>query len=111
MKNNITRRNLLKTSTAALGAVAGAGLLRGFQMYKSNNLPTNDLSGATPAGSATAPEALFGHVSATSAASAMNKVETVRDTTSFSDIVRGLMVWGRKVLRTDAVGKIIYVID
>jgi hypothetical protein len=92
------------------GLVA-SGLLRGFSMYKSNNLPTNDLSGATPAGSATAPEALFGHISATSAASAMNKVETVRDTATFSDIVRGLMVWGRKVLRDDSVGKIIYVID
>ena len=92
------------------GLVA-SGLLRGFQMYKSNNLPTNDLSGASPAGSATAPVALFGHISATSAASAMNKVETVRDTTTFSDIVRGLMVWGRKVLRPEIVGKIIYVAD
>ena len=92
------------------GLVA-SGLLRGFQMYKSNNLPTNDLSGATPAGSATAPEALFGHISATSAASAMNKVETIRDTGTFSDIVRGLMVWGRKVLRPEITGKIIYTID
>lgn len=92
------------------GLVA-SGLLRGFQMYKSNNLPTNDLTGATPAGTATAPEALFGHISGTSAASSMNKVETVRDTGTFSDIVRGLMVWGRKVLRDDSVGKIIYVID
>lgn len=92
------------------GLVA-SGLLRGFQMYKSNNLPTNDLSAAIPAGSATAPEALFGQISAVSAASAMNKVETVRDTSTFSDIVRGLMVWGRKVLRPEIVGKIIYVAD
>jgi hypothetical protein len=92
------------------GLVA-SGLLRGFQMYKSNNLPTNDLSGASPAGSATAPVALFGQISAVSAASAMNKVETIRDTTTFSDIVRGLMVWGRKVLRPEIVGKIIYVAD
>ena len=92
------------------GLVA-SGLLRGFQMYKSNNLPTNDLSGATPAGSATAPVALFGHMSSTAAASSMNKVETVRDTDTFSDIVRGLMVWGRKVLRPEVAGKIIYVID
>ena len=91
------------------GLVA-SGLLRGFQMYKSNNLPTNDLSGATPAGSATAPVALFGHISATSAASSMNKVETIRDTGTFSDIVRGLMVWGRKVLRPEIVGKVIYVV-
>ena len=92
------------------GLVA-SGLLRGFQMYKSNNLPTNDLSGASPAGSATAPEALFGHMSSTAAASSMNKVETVRDTGTFSDIVRGLMVWGRKVLRPEVAGKIIYAID
>ena len=92
------------------GLVA-SGLLRGFQMYKSNNLPTNDLTGATPAGTATAPEALFGHISGTSAASSMNKVETVRDTGTFSDIVRGLMVWGRKVLRPEITGKIIYTID
>ena len=91
------------------GLVA-SGLLRGFQMYKSNNLPTNDLSGASPAGSATAPVALFGHISATSAASSMNKVETIRDTGTFSDIVRGLMVWGRKVLRPEIVGKIHYVV-
>jgi len=92
------------------GLVA-SGLLRGFSMYKSNNLPTNDLTGASPAGTATQPEALFGHISAVSSASAMNKVETIRDTSTFSDIVRGLMVWGRKVLRTEVVGKIIYVID
>ena len=92
------------------GLVA-SGLLRGFQMYKSNNLPTNDLTGATPAGTATAPEALFGHISGTSAASSMNKVETIRDTGTFSDIVRGLMVWGRKVLRPEITGKIIYTID
>lgn len=92
------------------GLVA-SGLLRGFSMYKSNNLPTNDLSGASPAGSATAPVALFGHMSSTAAASSMNKVETVRDTGTFSDIVRGLMVWGRKVLRPEVAGKIIYVID
>jgi len=94
------------------GLVA-SGLLRGFQMYKSNNLPTNDLSGtgSSAGGSATAPEALFGHMSSTAAASAMNKVETVRDTGTFSDIVRGLMVWGRKVLRPEVAGKIIYKID
>jgi hypothetical protein len=92
------------------GLVA-SGLLRGFQMYKSNNLPTNDLSGATPAGAGDAPMALFGHISGTSAASSMNKVETIRDTGTFSDVVRGLMVWGRKVLRPEITGKIIYTID
>ena len=92
------------------GLVA-SGLVRGFQMYKSNNLPTNDLSGATPAGSATAPVALFGQMSAVSCATNLKIVESLRSTTTFADIVRGLMVFGRKVLRTDIVGKVIYVAD
>ena len=91
------------------GLVA-SGLLRGFQMYKSNNLSTNNLASSTPAGSATAPVALFGHISGTACASSMNKVETVRDTGTFSDIVRGLMVWGRKVLRPEVTGRLIYVV-
>ena len=92
------------------GLVA-SGLLRGFQMYKSLNTSTNNLStgSSSPQGSATAPVALFGHISSTACASAMNKVETVRDTGTFSDIVRGLMVWGRKTLRNEVTGRIIYV--
>jgi len=80
-------------------------------MYKSNNLPTNDLSSATPAGSATAPVALFGQMSAVACATNLKIVESLRSTTTFADIVRGLMVFGRKVLRQDIVGKIIYVAD
>ena len=80
-------------------------------MYKSLNTSTNNLStgSSSPQGSATAPVALFGHISSTACASAMNKVETVRDTGTFSDIVRGLMVWGRKTLRNEVTGRIIYV--
>jgi hypothetical protein len=36
-----------------------------------------------------------------STAQALSTVETVRSTTSFEDIVRGLLVWGRKVLRPE----------
>ena len=92
------------------GLVA-SGLVRGFQMYKSNNLATNDLSGATPAGSATAPVATWGQVSSTSCASQLKIVESLRSTTTFADIVRGLLVFGRKVLRPEVLGRTIYVID
>ena len=92
------------------GLVA-SGLVRGFQMYKSNNLATNDLSGATPAGSATAPVATWGQVSSTSCASQLKIVESLRSTTTFADIVRGLLVFGRKVLRPECLGRTIYVID
>ena len=39
MINKITRRNLLKTSTAALGAVAGAGPVKGFRAIHAADAP------------------------------------------------------------------------
>ena len=83
------------------GLVA-SGQVRGFKMYKSNNIPaTTNATG----------QCLAGHLSSTATATALSTVETVRSTTSFEDIVRGLMVWGRKVLRDDALVKGIYTID
>jgi len=38
-------------------------------------------------------------------------VESLRSTTTFADIVRGLLVFGRKVLRPEVLGRTIYVID
>jgi hypothetical protein len=75
------------------GLVA-SGELRGFKMYKSNNV-------ATPGGTATH-TVLAGHMSAVSCAQALSTVESIRDNNSFKDIVRGLLVWGRKVLRPEA---------
>lgn len=78
-----------------------SGQLRGFKMYKSQNLPS-----FTPTGTSAAFGAqkicMAGHMSATACASALTTVETVRDTTTFADIVRGLLVWGRKVLRPES---------
>jgi len=91
------------------GLVA-SGLVRGFQMYKSNNLAVNDLTAASPAGTATAPVATWGQMSAVSCASQLKIVESLRSTTTFADIVRGLLVFGRKVLRTNCIGRTIYVI-
>ena len=42
-------------------------------------------------------------MSSSATASHIAKTEVVRDTDSFADIVRGLHVFGRKVLRSDAV--------
>jgi putative spermidine/putrescine transport system substrate-binding protein len=39
MKKGLTRRNMLKTSTAAIGAVAGAGLLKGFPAIHAADAP------------------------------------------------------------------------
>ena len=44
---------------------------------------------------------LAGHMSSTATASHIAKTEVVRDTGTFADIVRGLHVFGRKVLRPE----------
>ena len=47
---------------------------------------------------------LFGHMSAVATASHIAKTEVIRDPDSFADIVRGLHVFGRKVLRGSGSG-------
>lgn len=67
--------------------------VHGFTLYKSNNLPA-----AT--GSAT-DFILAGHMSSTAVAAQIAKTEVIRDQNSFGDVVRGLHVYGRKVLRPE----------
>ena len=81
------------------------GLIRGFRMYMSNNLPSVGTGAATvdTNGSATNYGAIVGgHDSAVATASQIEKVETYRDNDSFADIVRGMHLYGRKVLRPEA---------
>lgn len=76
------------------GLVA-SGKLRGFSLYKSNALAAGQI--------ATYNDVLIaGHMSAVATASALTKVETLRSTTKFTDIVRGMLVWGTKILRPSA---------
>ena len=88
------------------GLVA-SGLVRGFAMYKSLNTLSQVVGGA----GAAVPSVLFGHMRSTSCASAMNTVESFRSPTTFADQVRGLHVYGRKVLSTASVGAGIIKID
>jgi hypothetical protein len=67
--------------------------VHGFKLYKSNNLPA-------PGGSAT-DFILAGHMSSTAVAAQIAKTEVIRDQNSFGDVVRGLHVYGRKVLRPE----------
>lgn len=78
-------------------------LINGFRLYKSNNMPT--------AATATVHTVLAGHQGSTSTASQIAKTEVVRDTESFADIVRGLHVYGRKVLRTESIAKAFVKLD
>jgi hypothetical protein len=82
--------------------LVSSGKLRGFDMYKSNNVPS--VSTATG-------QCLGGHISSTATANTILSTEVIRDPSSFGDIVRGLHVYGAKVLRDDALVKAIYTID
>ena len=70
------------------------GNIGGFMLYMSNNLPASSTSNYE--------KVMSGHMSAASTANHIAKIEVVRDPDSFADVVRGLHVFGRKVLRSDA---------
>jgi len=79
------------------------GMIAGMKCYKSTamNDSGTDIVTATGLGSGEFP-ILAGHMSSTATASHIAKTEVVRSTETFSDIVRGLHVFGRKVLRPEA---------
>ena len=82
--------------------LVSSGKLRGFDMYKTNNIAaTTNATG----------KVLAGHMSSTCTAQTIVNTETVRDVTSFGDIVRGLHVYGAKVLRPEALVSAFYLID
>ncbi len=87
--------------------LATPGTLAGFRCYKSTALnSTAGTDQVTLSGVATdASENIImaGHISSTSTASHIAKTEVVRSTESFSDVVRGLHVFGRKVLRPESI--------
>jgi len=79
------------------------GKIRGFDCYLSNNLPIGSSGNATAGtGSNYWTSILFGHKSAAATATQIVKTESFRDPDSFADVVRGLNVFGRKVLRPEA---------
>lgn len=90
------------------GLVA-SGMLRGFRMYKSNNLAT--VAGTGSFSGTNLYNLQAGHMSAVASASALSQTESFRAHDAFADVVRGLLVWGRKVLRDDALANAVMLID
>jgi len=96
------------------GDFGGSGLqnglilnnLHGFRIYVSNNLPK---VGTGPSTSGTANQntdfgvIVGGHDSAVATAQQLTKTETYRDPDSFADIVRGMHLYGRKILRPEGI--------
>ena len=85
--------------------------IHGFKVYMSNNLPAvgNGPTGATSTGSSHYGVLCAGHTSAVASAEQINKTETYRDPDSFADIVRGMHLYGRKILRPEALTRALYV--
>ena len=80
--------------------------LAGFRLYVSSNLPA---VGTGPGTSGSANQnsnfgvIVAGHGSAVATAEQLSKTETYRDPDSFADIVRGMHLYGRKILRPEAI--------
>ena len=82
--------------------LVSSGKFRGFDMYKTNNIAaTTNAAG----------KCIAGHMSAVATAQTITNTEVIRDPDSFGDIVRGLHVYGSKVLRADALVSSFYGID
>jgi hypothetical protein len=80
--------------------------LHGFRVYVSNNLPavgTGAAVASTTPGSSNYGVLVAGHESAVATAQQINKTETYRDPDSFADIVRGMHLYGRKILRPEGI--------
>jgi len=80
------------------------GNIAGMNCYKSTALNNSGTDVVTITSQDTTNDfvVLAGHMSSTATASHIAKTEVVRSTDTFSDIVRGLHVFGRKVLRPEA---------
>ena len=82
--------------------LVSSGKLRGFDMYKTNNIAST---------SNAAGKVLAGHISSTATAQTITQTEVIRDPDSFGDIVRGLHVYGAKVLSPEALVAAFYGVD
>lgn len=90
------------------------GMIDRFNLYVSNMLPRGDISKGWVAGSAALSSGgtmasavkrrciIAGNKDAISFANQVNKTETVRNPADFGDFIRGLSVYGRKVVKDDA---------
>ena len=81
------------------------GTIRGFRVYKSNNLPYLGTGAGTAAAAGSETNfgvLLAGHDSAGATAEQIAKTESFRSPDTFADIVRGMQLYGRKVLRPEA---------
>jgi hypothetical protein len=110
MNSNLAQAQFMGDSQSALrnGKI---GRIDRFDIYLTTLLPKaavdKDYVGGTDSGKPKRHVILAGHRSALTMASQINKVETLRNPRDFGDFVRGLMVYGRKVVLDTAMSSMI----
>ena len=78
--------------------------IHGFTIYMSNSLPrvgTGPTTVGTTSQNTNYGVIVAGHSSAVASAENLTKTETFRSQETFADVVRGLHVYGRKILRPE----------
>jgi len=98
-----------ESMSALLNGAITSRKIHGFTLYQTNVIQTGSAGSAAaytfgPSGTSGETTCLAGHKSAVCTASHIAKTEVIRDPDSFADIVRGLHVFGRKVLRGSGSG-------
>lgn len=85
--------------------------VRGFDLYSSNNLPLQGTGPGTADNNGSSSNygvIIAGHKSAVATAETINKTESFRSPNTFADVVRGMHMYGRKILRPQALCTAIY---
>jgi len=105
LNSNLAQAQFMGDSTSALrnGRI---GKIDRFDIYLSTLLPRaavdKDWTGGTDNGKVKRHAIVAGHKSAITMAAQITKTETLRNPSDFGDYVRGLMVYGRKVMVPEA---------
>ncbi len=105
MQSNLAQAQFMGDATSIVrnGMI---GKISHFTVYVSNQLPTaaagQDFSGNAQGGALKRRAILAGQKSAIAFASQMTKMETLRNPNDFGDLVRGLQVYGYKVVKPEA---------
>ena len=100
---------LFNADTADKGGLRNGQIgkqIHGFTVYMSNSLPRVGAGPSTVGDTAQATDygvIVAGHSAAVASAENITKTETFRSQETFADVVRGLHVYGRKILRPEAI--------
>lgn len=100
-----------QTSEALSNGKVMSSKVRGFELYSSNNLPAIGTGPGTLDNNGSSSHygvILFGQRAAVASAEQINKTEKFRSTDTFADVVRGLHLYGRKILRPQALARCWY---